>query len=87
MSGTNAPISPLVADLVTSMLTATQHTTNLVIDNLNRDLATEKARLAAIHCAVLDLLDGPWMPMPDAIRRALYPSAEMIATYREDGES
>jgi len=87
IDGGDVPISPLMADLMTSMLTATQHTTNLVLDNLNTDLATERARVDAIRAGVLDLMDGPWMPMPDAIRRALYPSAEMIAAYREDGES
>jgi hypothetical protein len=81
--GTNAPISPLVADLMTSMLTDTQRTTERVIDNLTTNLATEKARVAAIRVAVLYLLDGPWMPNPEAIRRALYPSAELVASCRE----
>lgn len=83
MTNSTPPISPLVAELITASLTRTQQVTNQVIENLEAMNADLRAELSAVREEVLALLDGRYMPMPEAIRRALYPSRAAIASRRE----
>lgn len=78
------PFSPLVADIISASLSMTQNVTQRVIDSLTEQLAEANAREVAVREGVMALLDGPYMPMPAAIERALYPSAALIARYREE---
>ncbi len=80
----NLPMSPLVADIITASLTQTQQVTTRVIDGLQADNADLRAELAAVRDGVTHLLSGPYMPMPGAIERALYPGKDAIAAYREE---
>lgn len=84
---TTAPVSPLVAELITAGLRMTHATTNQLIDNLTADLAEARAELDAVRTGVNDALDGPYMPQPDTIRRALYPPKAMIDLHMESEES
>lgn len=79
----NAPISPLVADLITASLSVTHQTTDRLVDSLTAQLADREAELAAIRWSVGELLAGDYMPMPWAIQRALHPSAELVDRFRE----
>lgn len=81
----NVAISPLVAQLMTASMSQTAATTNAVIDSLTEQRDRAEAELAAIRADVESLLTGPYMPMPDAIWRALNPSDERIAVQREAG--
>jgi len=80
------PFSPLVAEILTAQRTQTAAVTEQVMANYRRDLAYERARRQAVQNAVLALLAGPWLPHPDAIAAALFPSDELIATYRKDND-
>jgi hypothetical protein len=81
------PFTPFVADVITAMMSQTHATTNSLIDSLTAQLADARADLDAIRFQVEGLLGGPYMPTPDAILRALYPSAELRKHFRRDGES
>jgi hypothetical protein len=80
---TDQPISPLVADLMTASLRQTQQVTSQVIDNLTERAEVAEATLNAVVESITDLLTGPWMPTPDALLSALYPSSELVAVYRK----
>lgn len=79
------PFTPLVADLISSMVAQTHDTTNQLLDSLTEQVTDSQARVDAIRAGVADLLDGPYMPTPDAILRALYPSDVMCERFRRDG--
>lgn len=82
------PISPLVAELITASLSMTHDTTNRLIDNLNATIADADAHRAAVEYEVRQLLDGDFMPSPDAIRRAVYaPDPALVARFREESSS
>lgn len=78
------PFSPLVADVLSAMIGQTHDTTRLLIDSLTEQLADSQAEVDAIRTTVMELLAGPYMPTPAAIQRALYPSAEVRAAFREE---
>ena len=75
----DAAISPLVADVLTSMLTQTQQATESVIDDLTSDLDRARAVIGLIREDIYALLDGPYMPTPGAIADCLYPAPERVA--------
>jgi chemotaxis regulatin CheY-phosphate phosphatase CheZ len=79
--------SPLVGQVITAMISQTHDTTNRLIDSLTEQLSESQAEVDAIRAGVAELLDGPYMPTPDAIYRALYPSEAMRERYRRDGIS
>lgn len=58
-------------------------TTNTLIDNLTAERDELRAETAAMRHGVELLLEGNWMPTPDALRRALWPSADMIDRFRK----
>jgi hypothetical protein len=80
----SAPISPMVAELITASLSMTHDATNSLVDSLTEQLAESQASEAAIRAGVLGLLDGPYMPTPAAIERALYPSRALVAHFRTE---
>ncbi len=87
MSATpEAPFSPLVADIITAQFALTANTTNALIESLEAQLAEVRAREAAVQDRILDLVSGPWMPNPNAIKVALFPSAEVVNQYRKGEE-
>lgn len=61
------------------------NTTNHLIDNLTAERDEMRAELAATRHGVDLLLDGNWMPTGDALRRALWPSADMVDRFRPSG--
>jgi len=79
-----APISPLVADLVSGMFEANHATTTTLIDSLTADNASLRARIDAIREGILSLLDGPYAPSAAEITRCLYPSDEAVQLYMKD---
>jgi uncharacterized coiled-coil protein SlyX len=83
---TEQPFSPLVADILTAMTSQTAAITNQVIDGLTEQLADSRAEVDAIRERIHELLSGPYLPNPEAIERALYPSPEARARYRRDGD-
>lgn len=64
--------------------TETHRSTNLVIENLERQVAEAKALIAAIENGVTALISGPHMPTTHAIERALYPPDHIVDIYRKD---
>ena len=84
---TDPPFTPLVADILTAMTSQTAAVTTTVIDNLTEQLADSQAEVDAIRDRIQALLDGPYMPTPDAILRALWPNEAERAMYRRDGDS
>ena len=82
---TEAPLSPLVAGILTAMNSQTAAVTNNVIDNLTEQLADANATLDAIRDRIQELLSGPYMPLPGHILTALWPTAEQRAEFRELG--
>jgi hypothetical protein len=71
-------IDPLVARLMEASLAQTHAVTNSVIDDLTYRAKRAETELQLVRDTVSALLDGPWMPMPDAIRRALWPGREAV---------
>lgn len=86
MTAPTQPISPLVANLVTAMMTASHNTTNALIDGLTEQRDKAEATVDAIREAVIQLLDGPYAPSAAAIERALWPTAEVVDRFRRPGE-
>lgn len=82
----HTPISPLVAELMTASLTMSHNTTNTYIDIIESQLKATRAELDAVRAGVNDLISGPWMPTPAAIRSALYPSEGAVRLASEERE-
>lgn len=82
---------PEASDLVIRIMEANANQaaslTNSLVDSLTEQLADSQAEVDAIRARIRHLLDGPYMPTPDAIDRALCPSADDRAFYRRDGDS
>jgi hypothetical protein len=76
-------------ELLAALVERNAHDAHYVTDQLMtgyKNQAEEaQAELAAIRDGILSLLDGPWMPTPDAIRMALWPSAANITRYQKTG--
>lgn len=81
------PFSPLVAQVITAQHEFTRQTTDRLVDSLQHQLAEARARADAVEAGVLDLLAGPYMPTPDAIRSALFPPKVLVAEYRKRNET
>lgn len=75
-------IDPLVAQILEQNSKDLAWTTNTLIDNLTVERDELQAEIKAVRAAVEVLLSGPYMPMPDAIRLALWPSAHSINRFR-----
>lgn len=81
------PFSPLVADVLSAMTAQTASITNQVMDNYQAQVESLEAELYAVRQGVSLLLSGPYMPMPDAIRRAVfYPAQELIDEHNANKE-
>jgi hypothetical protein len=77
------PFSPFAADIITAQFDLTRQVTDRLIDSLQHQLATERARNDAIIAAITALCSHPYTPNPIYIRAALHPSDEDIAPYLE----
>lgn len=60
-------------------------TTNTLLDGYQQRNAELETELTLIHERIADLLAGPWMPSPDAIRRAICPSLGDIKRRMAEG--
>lgn len=81
------PFSPLIGQIFTQMFKDSHFTHNAVIEGLQNALDDRDAELSAIRQGVSMLLSGPYMPNPDAIRRAVfYPDKELIDEYKANKE-
>ena len=79
--------SALVVALMAQSQRDYAYTSGAVIESLQRDLNEARATLAAIRTEADVLLSGNWMPTPDAIREALWPSDKIIDEYRRPEEA
>lgn len=81
-------VPPEANDLIIRIMQANAEqsasVTNRLVDSLTEQVADSRAEVDAIRAHILGLLSGPYMPTPEAIERALYPSSEVRAAYRED---
>lgn len=84
---TRQPFSPLVAQIITAQHQMYRDTSSRLIDSLTAQLADAHAHADAVTDGIERLLAGDFMPTPAALRRALYPSAEVVAQYRKDDAS
>ena len=80
---TDTPILPLVAEVISASLAQTHAVTGTLIDSLMAQLDDAQARRQAVEYAVERLIGGDYMPTPAAIRRALHPSDEVVARWRD----
>lgn len=71
-------LDPLIASLMEASMAQTHAVTDSLIDSLTHRAKRAEAQLQIVREVVTALLDGPWMPTPDAIRSALWPSRETV---------
>ncbi len=78
---------PEASDLVIRLMQASRAeadwTTNTLLDSLTEQLADSHAEVDAIRDRINALFSGPYMPTPDAVLAALYPSPEVRSNYRK----
>ena len=79
--------SSLVIQLMQASQAQTAGITTSLIESLTEQLADSQAKVDAIRTRIQLLLEEQYMPTPDAIRRALWPSAEVRAAFRQDEEN
>lgn len=77
------PFTPLLAQILSANAAHTATITNAVVDSLTEQVETLTATITAIRQEILDVLDGDYMPTPDAIARRLYPSDETVDAHRD----
>jgi len=73
----------LVASVMTAQYRATTEVMNSLIDLLTHELAGARARERAVEAGIRRLFSGRHMPTESAILRALDPSPEFVALFRE----
>lgn len=78
----DVPFSPLIAQIITAQYEVTRRATDQFVDTLTYQLAEAHAYADTIQYEVLALLDGPYVPHADVIRRALFPNRETVNRYR-----
>ncbi len=78
---TNAPLTPLVAAVLTKMMDDTAQTTNRVIDNLQGELNIARATIDAMRNEIIRLMNQEFLPHPRSVINALYPSQETVEEY------
>jgi len=81
------PITPLMANIVTKMFEDSAATTDRLIDNLNAQLDSTQAELNLIRSAILKLCSEKYMPNPEYIKDALYPTVGEIREYLEKNKT
>lgn len=71
--------------LLVSLMSASHSMTTGVMDSLVMNLTyagrRDEARLSLVQTAVSDALSGPYMPMPNTIMSALYPSPTEVEAW------
>lgn len=77
------PFSPLVAQILTAQAQFSSQVSGNLIDSLMAQVADLNAELDAVRSRVMGLICGDFMPTPMAIQKALYPSKETVARFRE----
>lgn len=74
----DAPSLKLVAQILNKSLQEA-HATSRALHDLNEHrLKRAQAELGRVRDVIEELLSHPWMPQPDAVRKALYPSVAEI---------
>lgn len=81
------PREELLAKIMSASFGLTRATSTALIETLTAQLDTERATVTAIRRNVGRLLHGPYMPMPDTIREALWPTDAEIDLNRPLKES
>lgn len=76
-------IDPFVVQLLEANSDALAYTTNKLLDAYKEQAETNQATLDAIRSHIDSLLSGPWMPTPDTLLRALWPTKELVDKYRK----
>lgn len=88
-SGETMPVE--AAELMGALIERNAHDLHFVTDQLMEGYKEERdearAELSAIREGITSLFDGPWMPSPDAIRMALWPSTNHVNRYRKGDAS
>ena len=79
------PDSPIIALVMQQMLNDAHATSGALIDSLMRQNREMRATLAAIRAGVETSFDGPYQPSAATVLSALWPSAEFVDMFREDG--
>lgn len=74
----------LMGRLLEHSLGETQHITNQLMEAYQDERDEARATIQAIRSNVNNLLDGPYHPSTQAILRALWPSNQEIADWREE---
>jgi hypothetical protein len=74
----------LIANLLSASLEQTHNVTNRVIENLESEVIYQKALVKVIRHRIESLLNGNYMPTPNAIIDALYPGEYVIDKFKAD---
>lgn len=84
-SGETMPVEAVA--LIAALTEKNAHDLHYITDQLMESYKAQaeeaQAELAAIREGITSLFDGPWMPSPDAVRMALWPSTNHVNRYRK----
>lgn len=75
------PAEKMVLQIMEQSSKDLAYTTNKLIDNLTYDRDQLQATLSAVRDEIDALLRGPFMPTPDRLLKALWPSDQLIAKH------
>lgn len=81
----HSPIDPLLAAIISQMFADSAATTNALLDSYKHTTDRATASLGLVRARISELLDGPYLPSPDALRAALWPSDAEIEAEIEAG--
>lgn len=88
-SGETMPVEAV--ELMGALIERNAHDLHYITDQLmesyKRQAEEAQAELAAIREGITSLFDSPWMPSPDAVRMALWPSTNHVNRYRKGDAS
>lgn len=73
----------LIAQIVSANVTNLAATTDRIIEALTDRAQDAEATLAAVRTGIVRLIDGDYAPTTAALERALWPSEDCVAVYRE----
>lgn len=78
--------SPLVAAVITAQFEIARSANTRLIEVLQANLAEALAQLDAVRAGVSVLFRSPYMPTPDAVLTALWPSREAVQAFLPEEE-
>ncbi len=73
----------LIAQIVSTNVSNLAAVTNSIEEGLTDRTQDAEATLAAIRTGITRLIDGDYAPTTAALERALWPSMDVVAVYRE----